>query len=299
MQRRNFIKNTSLFAMSVYAFGNIRWGYDHFEGTTPTTTDILGPFYRPGAPLRTNVVPAGTKCEFIDFSGVIFKDDGKTPYKNCLVEIWQCSPDGIYDNTSDDYNFRGAQRTGSDGKYHFKTSMPVPYPIDDDKKVYRPAHIHMRVSGSQERDLVTQIYFRGDPYLEKDLYSKSPQAVNRILSVKNNGKENKVQFDIVMNKEFTLDDAAFKKITGIYNMNDKSLIEFYKNDDLLFVKINGQIMEALYYKGNNNFSSALDLVKVQFQLMDNKKVKASIDYFDDTTNNWTKLEGIKTLKYKS
>jgi len=299
MQRRNFIKNTSLFAVGIYAFGNIRWNYDHFEGTTSTTTDILGPFYRPGAPIRINVVPPGTKCEFIELTGTIFKDDGKTPYKNCLIEMWQCSPEGLYDNTSDDYNFRGAQKTSADGKYHFKTSIPVSYPIDSEKKVYRPAHIHMRVSGDQDQDLVTQIYFSGDPYIEKDLYSKSPEAVNRILTIKHDGKENKVQFDIVMNKEFPLDEAVFKKVSGIYNMDDKSMVEFYKNNDLLFAKINGQIMEALYYKGNNKFTSALDVVKVQFELKENQEVKAIVDYFDDSTNKWMKSEGIKTLKYKS
>lgn len=299
MRRRNFIKNTSLFATGVYAFGNIRWNNDHFEGTDITTTDILGPYYRPGAPMRINVVPAGTNSELIQLSGTIFKDDGKTPYKDCLVEIWQCSPEGIYDNTSDDYNFRGAQKTASDGKYHFTSTIPVPYSVDDDKKIFRPAHIHMRISGTQDQDLVTQIYFSGDPYIEKDYYSKSPQALNRILSVKNNGKENRVQFDIVMSKEFPLDNAVFNKVTGIYNMNDKTLAEFYKNNDLLFVKSNGQIMEALYYKGNNSFSSALDVVKVQFELKEKNKVNVVVDLMDDVTLKWMKLEGSKILKYNS
>ena len=299
MQRKTFIRNTSLFAIGVYAFGNIRWTTDHFEGTTPTTTDILGPFYRPGAPLRTNVIPAGIKGELMQLSGTILKDDGKTPYKDCLIEIWQCSPEGIYDNTSDDYKFRGAQKTGSDGKYNFTTTIPVAYPIDDDKKVYRPAHIHMRISGRQEQDLVTQIYFSGDPYIQKDMYSKSPQAVNRILSVKHNGNENSVRFDVVMSKEFALDDSAFNKLAGIYNMSDKSMVEFYKNGDLLFAKINGQIMEALYYKGKNYFTSALDVVKIQFELKENGDVKAVVDYLDDTNNKWIRSEGTKTLKYKS
>ena len=297
MQRRNFIRNSSLFAMGVYTFGNIRWINDHFEGTTPTTTDILGPFYRPGAPIRINVVPAGTKGELMHLSGTIFKNDGKTPYKNCVVEIWQCSPEGVYDNTSDDYNFRGAQKTGSDGKYLFTTTVPVPYSIDYDKKIYRPAHVHMRISGNQDQDLVTQIYFSGDPYLAKDFSSKSPTAASRILSVKHNGKENKVVFDVVMNKKFALDASAINKLTGIYNMNDKSMIEFYKNNDLLFAKVNGQIMEALYYQGKNYFTSALEMVKVKFELKEKGEVKAFVDFLDDTNNTWTKSEGSKILKY--
>src|SRR4051812_16007470 len=115
MQRRNFIKTTSLFAIGTSAFGMIKWNGDHYEGIDPTTTDILGPFYRPGAPMRSNVIPAGVKGQIVELSGIVFKEDGKTPYNNCLVEIWQCSPDGIYDNVSDEYKFRGAQKTGSDG----------------------------------------------------------------------------------------------------------------------------------------------------------------------------------------
>src|SRR4030095_10044267 len=118
MQRRKFIEQASWFAVGVGVFGKIKWNGDHYEGVEPTTTDILGPFYRPGAPLRSNVIPKNLKGDVLHLSGTIFKDDGKTPYNNCLIEIWQCSPDGIYDNTSDDYNFRGVQKTGSDGKYH-------------------------------------------------------------------------------------------------------------------------------------------------------------------------------------
>lgn len=300
MQRRIFIKNSSLFAVGVGVFGNIRWDNNHFEGINPTTTDILGPFYRPGAPLRSNIIPAGTQGELMHLSGTILKDDGKTLYKDCLVEIWQCSPDGIYDNTSDDYKFRGAQKTGSDGKYHFTTCIPVPYATDEQKKTYRPAHIHLRISGKDEQDLVTQIYFKGDPYIETDYSSKSPQSISRILEVKKNGKkENSIQFDIVMAKEFSLDNAVFEKITGLYQLDDHSMVEFYKNDDLLFVKVNGQIMEALYYKGNNRFAAPMDTVKVQFELQEKGEVKVIADYFTDNDGkNWVKSTGKKILKYK-
>lgn len=300
MQRRNFIKDTTLFAAGISVFGTIQWKNGRFQGIDPTTTDILGPFYRPGAPIRTNIIPTGTKgTELLHLSGTVFKADGKTPYKDYLVEIWQCSPDGVYDNTSDDYKFRGAQKTGSDGKYHFISSLPVPYPIDNRKTIYRPAHIHMRVSGKGGQDLVTQIYFKGDPHIEKDLYAKAPQAVNRILSINMNSKNEKtVKFDVIMSKEFPLDNAAFQKITGIYQMDDKSMIEFYKNDDLLFAKINGQIMDALYYKGNNVFAGSLELLKVQFELQTGGEVKVAVDFFDDINEKWLKFQGSKMFKYK-
>src|SRR6478672_5327176 len=82
MQRRTFIKNSALTAISVSAFGTLNWNGKNFEGDTPTTTDILGPFYRPGAPLRTNLRLAGSKGTPIVLKGRVFKEDGKTPVSN-------------------------------------------------------------------------------------------------------------------------------------------------------------------------------------------------------------------------
>lgn len=55
MKCRIFIKNSSLTVLSISAFGSVSWNGKSFEGDTPTTTDKLGPFYRPEAPIRTNL----------------------------------------------------------------------------------------------------------------------------------------------------------------------------------------------------------------------------------------------------
>ena len=60
MKRRSFIKQTTLTAFSVAVYGSIHWNGKSFEGNDITTTDILGPYYRPGAPMRSNLVPAGS-----------------------------------------------------------------------------------------------------------------------------------------------------------------------------------------------------------------------------------------------
>ena len=80
MQRRSFIKNSTLTVISVSAFGALNWNGKNFEGDTPTTTDILGPFYRPGAPLRNNLRMAGSNGTPIVLKGKIFKEDGKRRY---------------------------------------------------------------------------------------------------------------------------------------------------------------------------------------------------------------------------
>lgn len=295
MKRRKFIRDSSLLAFSVGVFGKIKWDGHAFVGEDPTTTDILGPFYRPGAPFRTDLVQPGTKGEVLHFNGTIFGKDGKTPLKNALVEIWHCNEDGVYDNVSDNYVYRASSKTGGDGKYYFRTILPVPYKVG--ATLTRPAHIHMRISGTNMQDLVTQVYFKGDTHIAEDLSSSDPRSLNRILDIsKNDQNEKIVKFDIVLKDEYLLDDAAFKKITGLYEMNDKSMGEFYKDGDQLFVKVNGQIMEAMDYKGNNGFEGGLGQVKVKFELLSNGGAKATVTLIDDNRKTIT-MEGSKILKY--
>jgi catechol 1,2-dioxygenase len=305
MQRRKFIQNSGVFALGVGVFGKIQWNGNRFIGDTPTTTDILGPFYRPGAPLRININPPGFSGEVLHLTGTVFKEDGKTPFKNCLIEIWQCDLNLEYDNISDEYKHRGAQKTGADGKYHFITTQPQAYPIRPGSSILRPAHIHMRISGEGQQDLITQVYFKGDRHLADDPCSSSPEAVNRIMTVvKNKQDEQQISFDIIMKKEFKPDKAVFEKICGVYTMNDNSMMEFYRDGDLLFMKWNGQIREGLWYKGINEFSGGIDNRTAKFDLQPDGKVKVAVRFITAVKKGSkeykeSNLEGIKTFKYKA
>jgi protocatechuate 3,4-dioxygenase beta subunit len=295
MQRRAFIKNSSLTVLSISAFGSLNWNGKIFEGDTPTTTDILGPFYRPGAPLRTNLRLAGSNGAPIVLKGTIFKEDGKTPVNTALVEIWHCDENEVYDNASDEYKYRGGQRTKTDGRYAFKSILPVPYKADpNDESSWRPAHIHMRVSVPGQQDLITQIYFKGGKYVETDKWASSPQAVNRILNIsRNKSGESEVAFNVVMSKEIPLDKKVYDKITGLYQGDDNSIIEFAKNDDLLFMKVNGQLRASLQYIGNNTFEAGIGYPKATFEVQKNGTVKVVVARTADKT-----FQGTKFLKYK-
>jgi len=85
MERRAFVKNTSLAAAAIAVFGSIKWANGKPIGDSPTTTDILGPYYRPGAPIRSNINPEGFTGVPLHMSGTIFKDDGKT-YRNSFAK---------------------------------------------------------------------------------------------------------------------------------------------------------------------------------------------------------------------
>ena len=304
MHRRKFVTDSGMLAIGMGMFGYINWNGSRFIGNTPTTTDILGPFYRPGAPVRININPPGFSGEPLHLSGTVFKEDLKTPFKNCLIEIWQCDQDLEYDNTSEDYKHRGSQKTGVDGKYHFITTQPLAYPIRPGSEVYRPAHIHMRISGEGQQDLITQIYFKGDSYIEKDSGASSPDAINRIMSVtKNKQNEKQVIFDIVMAKEFKPDKTVFEKVSGVYAMSDNSVIEFYQEGDLLFLKWNGQIREGLWYKGGNVFMGGTGNRTAKFDVQPDGKVKVSLQFITALKKEYKEykeynLEGIKTFKYQ-
>ena len=294
MQRRTFIKNSSLTVLSISVFGGLNWNGKSFEGDTPTTTDILGPFYRPGAPVRTNLrLPASHGAPIV-LKGNIFKEDGKTPINNALVEIWHWDENEVYDNASDEYKYRGGQKTKADGKYAFKSILPVPYKADPkDDASWRPAHIHMRVSVPNKQDLITQIYFKGGKYVETDKWASSPKAVNRILNISESKPgEKEIVFNVIMGKAIPLDEKVYDKVTGLFDVGDNNFIEFIKNDDLLFMKQNGQLRASLKYIGNNSFEGGIGYPIATFELQKDGAVKVVVQRTADKI-----LNGTKVLKY--
>ena len=107
------------------------------------------------------------------------------PISNANVEIWQACESGRYNNRLDpnpapiDPNFRywGETNTNASGEYMFKTIIPGAYPADTDWT--RPPHIHFKVSRIGYKELVTQMYFKGDPLNDKDLILLDIPAVER------------------------------------------------------------------------------------------------------------------------
>ncbi|HEX2629991.1 MAG TPA: hypothetical protein VHM26_13290 [Chitinophagaceae bacterium] len=295
MQRRKFIANTGVVIIGMGVFGNINPSRQGFIGDTFTTTDILGPFYRPDAPLRKNINPKDFTGEILNLSGTIYKEDGKTPMPNCFIEIWQCKSDGYYDNLSDEYSYRGSQKVSADGKYHFTTTKPVPEPTDETLTIFRPAHIHLRISAIGQQDLITQIYFTNDPYLDSDPSTKSELTVNRILSLtKTKPNESELKFDIVLKKQFVPEDELFHKVSGVYKMSDRSQMEFYRNGDLLFYKTNNQIWGALSYAGNNTFIGGTNDTEAKFELSESNKANVQFRFI---RRRKTEIEGTKIISY--
>lgn len=146
-------------------------GIEADAGVTPsceeTEDNILGPFYRPGAPMR-DVLADASDGEVLIISGLVSglsRAGACVPLEGALLDVWQADADGAYDNTSAAFRFRGQLRTGAQGFYELQTILPGRYLNGPE---FRPRHIHFRISAPGHRLLTTQLYFADDPFLASD-----------------------------------------------------------------------------------------------------------------------------------
>lgn len=253
MKRRQFLRQSSLTAFALSTTGLIHFDGKKYVGNCQTTTDILGPFYRPNAPVRSDLVLEGMKGEIVRLAGRIMHDDCSTPLENAKVELWHCSADEIYDNDSNDYNYRGTTYSSGTGDYHFRTQMPVPY--DAGGGMYRPAHFHLMISAPGYQNLITQLYFTGDPYLEKDESSRVPEARSRILAPeKDSHGVTLIPFNVIMQKELQADPVVLARLAGKYKaVEEERDFDFFVHENQLWLR-NEVFGQLLRYEGDNTFA---------------------------------------------
>jgi catechol 1,2-dioxygenase len=106
----------------------------------PTQPDMLGPFYEPGAPVRTSVGSGYV------LSGAVLAAEECKPIPEAHMEFWLANPMGDYDDAH-----RATVLAGERGEYRFKSNVPVSYGG-------RPPHIHVRVRVPGYEELITQHY---------------------------------------------------------------------------------------------------------------------------------------------
>lgn len=123
---------------------------------TPATG--AGPYYKPDAPFRSLLIESGLQGTPFQLSGRVLNMEGM-PLRNAVVDVWHADSTGTYDNEG--FRLRGRVKTDAEGRYSFKTIKP---------KFYggRPAHFHLKVYSDQIQELTTQLFFQGDPLLERD-----------------------------------------------------------------------------------------------------------------------------------
>ncbi|WP_027798028.1 catechol 1,2-dioxygenase [Paraburkholderia dilworthii] len=193
------------------------------HGGTPRT--IEGPLYVAGAPVRDGVskidVNPDEDADPLIIHGTVTGPD-REPVAGAVVECWHANSKGFYSHfdptgAQSEFNLRGAVRTGADGKYEFRTLMPVGYgcpPHGATQQLLnmlarhgnRPAHVHFFVTSDKTRKLTTQINIEGDPLIWDDFAYATreelvPQVVDKTggiaLGLKADAYK-EIQFDIAL-----------------------------------------------------------------------------------------------------
>lgn len=130
----------------------------------PTTSDVLGPYYRAGAPSRVAIASPTEPGERLRLEGVLVGPDCE-PLAGAMLDVWQADKDGTYyePNAGEPFRLRGKLETAADGTWELETIVPGNYALAANS--WRPAHIHFTVTHPMFRSVTTQIYFEGDPFL--------------------------------------------------------------------------------------------------------------------------------------
>lgn len=154
-------------------------------GQTETTANLLGPFWRAGAPRLPSgacIAAPETPGEPLFVSATVCDVQGQ-PVAQADLDVWHTSAEGFYDNQDPgqpDMNLRGIFTTDDDGRISFRTVRPAGYPIPVSGPVgsllraqgrhnLRPAHIHFMVNKPGYKTQFSQVYSSDDPNIETDV----------------------------------------------------------------------------------------------------------------------------------
>lgn len=151
----------------------------------PTSSAILGPFWRANAPARKmgeSIVHNITDGDDTFMHGKITDYLTGEPIEGAELDVWHTAPNGLYEQQDEDqvdFNLRGRFTTGKDGRYNFYCLRPTSYPIPYDgpagkllqlldRHPMRPAHIHFIVKAPNYKPIITQLFDRRDKHITDD-----------------------------------------------------------------------------------------------------------------------------------
>jgi protocatechuate 3,4-dioxygenase beta subunit len=182
--------STQLFAL---------WQSGEQKALKPTPAEVLGPFFRKGAPNTARLHKPGDPGFALRVLGRVLNTRGeKVP--GAQIDVWHADHAGLYDVQG--YRYRAKIAVGDSSEYTLETIMPGHYPD-------RPAqHIHYMISAPGHQTLITQAYFATDPYFEGDPeknYGKrgivsSRELVRPVKLYEQGNVRAEIGFDIILEK---------------------------------------------------------------------------------------------------
>ncbi len=155
----------------------------------PTAHQTTGPFF-PAQFIRPadRDLTGGPGHRMADEAHYVYGqvcDADAKPAVNVIIEIWQASPAGRFDDP--DFAGWGRTWTDRDGFYSFTTVKPGPYPVRPRSDRWFAPRISVRLIGSGlMRPLLTCLYFPGEALNETDpqlAAIRSAAARRRLIAV--------------------------------------------------------------------------------------------------------------------
>jgi catechol 1,2-dioxygenase len=148
-----------------------------------TEDNILGPYHRANAPFRAKITPPLEPGTVLLIRGRVWGMDTRRALPSTTLDIWQANAQGNYDNDNPQrppaanlFVNRARIMTDENGYYEYETIHPGAYQIGPN--AWRPPHIHYWVRKQGYRDLVTQLYFRGDPHQRDDQFIRQSLIID-------------------------------------------------------------------------------------------------------------------------
>jgi catechol 1,2-dioxygenase len=169
----------------------------------PTADNILGHFHRPGAPFRAKITPPLEPGDVLLITGRVWAFDTKKPIASAVLDVWQANAKGRYDNddprnppAKDVFKNRARLITDENGYYEYETIRPGAYKTGPE--AWRPSHIHYLIRARGYKQLITQLYFKGDPHNAKDQFIKASLIIEPRKMKGEGGAYEQGVFDIVL-----------------------------------------------------------------------------------------------------
>lgn len=154
-------------------------------GSSTTDSALLGPFYVKGRPSVANGsdISGGVSGTPMFVTGKVVDDSGR-PIAGAQVDTWHSDGEGFYDvqqteKLHDEFAMRALLTTDDDGRFWYRSITPRYYPVPTDgpcgeilraanRSPMRPQHVHFWFKAAGYRPLITQLFWRDDPYIGHD-----------------------------------------------------------------------------------------------------------------------------------
>jgi hydroxyquinol 1,2-dioxygenase len=157
------------------------------QHTGPSATEpaLLGPFYVEGRPAADNGSDSSSRVSGTPMfvTGRVIDDSGH-PIVGAKVYTWHSDGKGFYDvqqteKLHDQFAMRALLTTDHDGRFWYRSITPRYYPVPTDgpcgeilraahRSPMRPQHVHFWFRADGYRPLITQLFWRDDPYIGHD-----------------------------------------------------------------------------------------------------------------------------------